>query len=316
MALEVPKLLTDRARGWGGAIGEQWLAGLPRVIDDLSQRWGLDVGPPIPSHISFVAPAVRGRDAPTVLKIPMKGVDFPHAQGNNRHFEPAALGHWAGLGSVALLDFDAASGAMLLEQCVPGTRLADVATLDEADRVAADLLTSLWRSPPRDPVLTTTADLALEWARRMPVFRRTSQESLDSSLFEDAAVILEEFAARTPSTTLLHGDFHHNNVLSASRESWLAIDPLPLVGDREYDAVMFLLFRKGSMSAPESELAGAIASFCALLDLDTEAVKKWMFARLVCDALASLALGATVSELEMRQEDIWSARLIRSLTGS
>ena len=34
---------------------------------------------------------------------------------------------------------------------------------------------------------------------------------------------------------VLHQDFHGGNVLRAAREPWLAIDPKPLVGEREFD---------------------------------------------------------------------------------
>jgi streptomycin 6-kinase len=33
---------------------------------------------------------------------------------------------------------------------------------------------------------------------------------------------------------LLHHDLHAGNVLSAAREPWLAIDPKPLLGEREF----------------------------------------------------------------------------------
>ena len=33
---------------------------------------------------------------------------------------------------------------------------------------------------------------------------------------------------------LLHQDLHAENVLAAAREPWLAIDPKPLVGEREF----------------------------------------------------------------------------------
>ena len=33
---------------------------------------------------------------------------------------------------------------------------------------------------------------------------------------------------------LLHQDLHTGNVLSAAREPWLAIDPKPLLGEREF----------------------------------------------------------------------------------
>jgi streptomycin 6-kinase len=45
-------------------------------------------------------------------------------------------------------------------------------------------------------------------------------------------------ACDTP--VLLHGDLNPTNVLSASREPWLAIDPKPMAGDPAYDGVRLL----------------------------------------------------------------------------
>ena len=39
--------------------------------------------------------------------------------------------------------------------------------------------------------------------------------------------------------TLVHGDFHHHNILRSAR-GWLAIDPKPMLGEPEYDVPSFL----------------------------------------------------------------------------
>ena len=43
---------------------------------------------------------------------------------------------------------------------------------------------------------------------------------------------------------VLHQDLHGGNVLRAQREPWLAIDPKPLVGEREFDTASFLRDRR------------------------------------------------------------------------
>lgn len=311
VALEIPILLADRARTWGGADGERWLARLAGLVDQLVQRWRLELADPLPSHVSLVAPARRDGEA-VVLKIPMQGVEFPYAQANNRRFEADALRRWKGEGSVKLLAFDEASGAMLLEACAPGTRLADECSLNEADEVACRLLRQLWRGVPSSS-MSTTADLAGEWARRAVVFYDEASGPFERELLDDALALLELFAVAAPGSTLLHGDFHHNNVLAAQRQPWLAIDPLPLAGDREYDLVMFLLFRKGSMENPEHDWDAAITSMADRLHVRSRRVKEWLYVRLVCDALAYLSHGGPAGVIEERQEDLWSARLVREL---
>jgi streptomycin 6-kinase len=41
------------------------------------------------------------------------------------------------------------------------------------------------------------------------------------------------------ATTLVHGDFHHHNLLS-SGTGYVAIDPKPMLGEPEYDVASFL----------------------------------------------------------------------------
>lgn len=310
-AIAVPPLLADRASGWGGEEGRRWLAALPTTIDRLVARWGLTLDAPLESHVSFVAPATRSDGGQVILKIPMLGVDFPYAQAKNRRYEPVALQAWNGRAAVGLLEVDDDTGGMLLERCDPGSRLADSVTLEEADTIAVDLLTRLWQVPP--PALPNTTDRAREWASRCAEFYGAAGQPFERALLSSAMAIAAELSTATGAPVLLHGDFHHNNVLAAQREPWLVIDPLPLVGEREYDAVMFLLFRKGSMDVPEEALNEAIESLCGRLDLDPGRVKRWLYLRLIADALAFLSQGGEVDQLESRQEDLWSARLVLDL---
>ena len=44
-----------------------------------------------------------------------------------------------------------------------------------------------------------------------------------------------DLIASQGETVLLHGDLHHDNILSAGRESWLVIDPKGVAGEREFE---------------------------------------------------------------------------------
>jgi streptomycin 6-kinase len=280
-------------------------------VDRLAQRWHLELIDPLPSHVSFLAPARRDGEA-VVLKIPMQGVEFPYAQANNRPFEADALREWDGDGSIRLLAFDDESGAMLLEACEPGGRLADERSVEEADDVACELLERLWRHAPK-AAFSTTADLAADWGRRAVAYYEQAGAPFERELFDEVLALLDGFTTMPPNSTVLHGDFHHNNVLAAQREPWLAIDPLPLVGEREYDLVMFQLFRMGSMTDPVHDWDNTITSMSERLHLRSHRVKEWIYVRLVCDALAFLSHGGAPDIIEQRQEDVWSARVVRSL---
>ena len=46
---------------------------------------------------------------------------------------------------------------------------------------------------------------------------------------------------------MLHQDFHGGNVLRAGRMPWLAIDPKPLLGEREFDVASLLRDRRDEL---------------------------------------------------------------------
>lgn len=48
---------------------------------------------------------------------------------------------------------------------------------------------------------------------------------------------------------LLCTDLHGDNILAAQRESWLAIDPKPYLGDPAYDTLQHMLNCEGRLAA-------------------------------------------------------------------
>jgi len=84
---------------------------------------------------------------------------------------------------------------------------------------------------------------------------------------------------------MLHQDLHGGNVLRAAREPWLAIDPKPLVGDRELDVASLLRDRRPQLAAepaPAARLRRRLDTLTAELGLDRERARRWG----VVDALA------------------------------
>ena len=50
-----------------------------------------------------------------------------------------------------------------------------------------------------------------------------------------AGGLMRELSASATERVVLHGDLHHDNILRATREPWLAIDPHGIVGDPGYE---------------------------------------------------------------------------------
>ena len=104
------------------------------------------------------------------------------------------------------------------------------------------------------------------------------------ALLEEAETLFAELSASMAESVLLHGDLHHDNILSATREPWLAIDPKGLVGEPAYEVGAWLrnpLPQLFSMPQPERVTARRIAQFAEELGLDRRRVRDWGMAHAV-----------------------------------
>lgn len=197
-----------------------WLTALPDLASQCAARWGLVLEEPIETPHSLVVPAGEA-----VLKLNAPS----HHEADH---EADALACWAGDGAVRLLARDDARRALLVERCRPGARLSE-SDADETAVVAA-LLPRLSRKPVDSP-FRRLADEADRWAEEAPRRYRAAGQPFERSLLE---YVLDVYrTVDRDARFLVNQDLHGENVLSAKREPWLVIDPKPLVGERELDAV-------------------------------------------------------------------------------
>jgi streptomycin 6-kinase len=85
---------------------------------------------------------------------------------------------------------------------------------------------------------------------------------------------LGEHASPPPTQgelVVCHQDLHRGNVLQAQREPWLAIEPKPVVAEREFDTAT--LIRDGP-----GDLRWRLNFLAAELDLDRERARRWALA--------------------------------------
>lgn len=217
--MRLPRVLVDE---W--AAEPTWLAELPRLVSECANEWGLVLEEPLETPHSLVVPA---GDAVLKLNAPS------HVEADH---EPDALERWAGDGAVRLLRRDDGRRAFLVERCRPGTPLCD-ARDDEID-VVCGLLPRLAIELDRQDPFRLLAGEADGWLEEVP-----RRHALAGRPFEDALVALATEVYRTvdrSAAVLVNQDLHGANVLAAEREPWLVVDPKPLVGEREANAVGLL----------------------------------------------------------------------------
>ncbi|MCU1452915.1 MAG: streptomycin 6-kinase N-terminal [Acidimicrobiales bacterium] len=204
--------------------GATWLRSLPSVLDELADRWSLELGEPyVDAHVSFACPATRADATEVVLK-----VQWPHPEAAE---EAAALRSWNGRGYVELLDHDPHRHALLLERCDPGVALS---TLDPERAIDAyvALLREQWVDPGPGAGFVTLAAQARRWVDQLSERWDDAGRPFERSLLDATRSLVDELADSQADSCLVNLDLHGGNVLSAQRRPWLAIDPKPVVGER------------------------------------------------------------------------------------
>ena len=204
--------------------GANWLNRLPLLLGELEERWGFEPqGVPFSSgNNAYVVPVSRGR-ARFVLKL-----QWPHDASVH---EAEALRTWNGDGAVHLVEHDAQRHALLLEECVPGTFLAD-ADLADPLGILAGLLPRLWK--PVGKPFRALSDEARQWALHLPQAWERAGRPCERMLIDAALEYLEALPQTQGEEVLGNQDLHGHNVLAATRQPWLVIDPKPLRGEREF----------------------------------------------------------------------------------
>jgi streptomycin 6-kinase len=251
--------------------GSIWLEHLPDIVGECAARWSLRLGEPFHNaRISYVAQVELHDGTPAVLKI-----NFPEPEGER---EPDALGHWDGEGALRLLGRYDERRALLVERCEPGTRLWETRDGDEVTRIVAGLLRRLWSPPGEDHPFRLLSDAAADWADELPVGWERLGRPYEESLLDEAVAFLREAGPAQGDQVVLHQDLHGGNVLQARREPWLAIDPKPLVGEREFDTASFLRDRRWELrNTPlaSTTVRRRLDLLAAELDLDRDRMRGW-----------------------------------------
>ena len=210
----------------------------------------MELGEPFAlARYSYVAPA--GEHA--ILK-----VTPPEDDESDEEAEALAL--WDGDGAVRLLRHDRVRRALLLERARPGEDISRLPE-DEARAAAVELGRALWR-PAAEP-FRWIGDHVPRWLE--------AEVTVLTPLARELYARLD-----VRRDTLVHGDFHHHNILRSER-GFLAIDPKPMLGEPEYDVPAFLwnpLPTSFDLERAERRLAAFAAA-----GLDEERMRAWTVIR-------------------------------------
>ena len=164
---------------------------------------------------------------------------------------------------------------MLLERCEPGTPLSDLEPTAALD-VMVGLLPRLWK--PAGRPFRPLADEAAWWAEYLPGSWERGGRPFERMLLEAALEAIANLSGSQGEQVLVHQD-HAGNVLRAEREPWLAIDPKPLAGEREFGIAA--LVRGDELGRGPKNVRHRLDRLTADLDLDRDRARGWALAQTI-----------------------------------
>lgn len=204
-----------------GDKGIEWLRTLPARVAELEHDWNFSVTKVMPNlTYSYVARVKTKLGGPAVLKLAPCGLRC--------NFEIA----WYEanqVGAPRVIQSDKGRGAILMEDLVPGYSVKKL--VQDGDDAAATRAIA-------------QAIKALKPSSKFPQgFKHVSQLSADldclqgkvnPKLIDQAKSLFKELTRDSSADILLHGDIHHDNVLSAGNR-WVVIDPHGYVGPAAFE---------------------------------------------------------------------------------
>ncbi|MCC6297727.1 MAG: phosphotransferase [Anaerolineales bacterium] len=306
--LQLPIDFISTVKNTFGADGERFIADLPALIEEASQRWGLTNVQPVENlSYNFVAYARRGEvfsphdtiynetkgrgdPAPTndvVLKI-----GIPRGELTS---EMAALKLFNGEGACRLIDCDEEKGFLLLERLQPGRMLAELDDDEEATRIAAEGMKRIWRrfdyGATNTPLRSARNKFIFlsDWFDGLKRLRKMFDGRtgpLDAKLVARVEGSTKDLFAENHNPVLMHGDFHHYNILSSER-GWLVIDPKGVIGPACYE-VGPLMMNPWEMSLGRTSLKVRMKKRVNILHehlgFERERILEWSLAHAILSA--------------------------------
>jgi streptomycin 6-kinase len=214
--------------------------------------------------------------------------------------EIAALRLFNSEGACRLLEFDEEKCWMVLERLTPGDMLVTVKDDEEATRIAAEVMKKIWHPMDSSGKPLQGRDVALQkfillsdWFDGLKGLRAAYNGGtgpLNEKLVERVEASVRDFLLENHHPVLMHGDFHHYNILSSDR-GWLIIDPKGVVGPAGYEVGPLLINPWGELinrSDLQNITERRIGILHEHLGFERERIHEWGLAHAVLSAWWSI----------------------------
>jgi streptomycin 6-kinase len=137
------------------------------------------------------------------------------------------------------------------------------------------------------PGACASAPTVRDWGKGFDWYLSSADTNVDRSLVVEARDLYTTLCDSQASPRLLHGDFHHYNVLWDAARGWVAIDPKGVIGEVEYEAGAALRnpFETPELLVDPARIMRRVDGFARRLRLDPNRLLAWGFAQAVLSAV-------------------------------
>jgi streptomycin 6-kinase len=281
VSVEVPETVRAFARSAGA---DDWLAGLPELIERLQRDWSITVGATYEDATeAYVAAATLSDGTPAVLKALIR-----RQHGRQAADEMTVLRLADGEGCARLLRHDEDSGAMLLERLGPSMFRIGL-PIEQRHEILCRVAMRLWRPAPGSGLRTGAQE-----ARQLTAYVEESWDRLGRPCSERAVEQALAGAERRAAAhdderaVLLHGDVHQWNTLRAGAD-WKLVDPDGLLAEPEAD--LGVLMREDPVELLTGDPGDRARWLAARTGTDPVAIVEWGNVLRLANGLLSLETG-------------------------
>ena len=261
----MPGHFIDRVRQVHGTKGTAWLERINHLIAYAENRWRFSSLPPFELSYNYVAPVIFDDASQAVLRLMIPGEECDH--------QIKTLTIYHGSPMCELMGSDAKKGILVLEKLIPGLTLRTVTQEDTSVKIAAELIRemSAKRIDSKHPFPTTS-----KWQERLYEAAKVDFPEgvkIQERIIRRAKRLSYKLCSKSKNTYLLHGDFHHDNILLAGQR-WKLIDPKGVIGEMACEVVPFLM-NNITINDAEAKIKRRAIQFAELLDLDLNRIYGW-----------------------------------------
>lgn len=251
-------------------FGKEFYEKVLRDIEVYADKWNLSSYQFIPSYSAkIVFSCDSAKFGKAVLKI-----GNPSSRETITEFN--TLRHYNGRRFSRVFDADIENGVILEESIQPGKPLRNESSLDRRLSVFCSLYKGLHIAPANEEVYPTYT----EWVGRITEYMSKRQDCKELYLLmKKAKDICSSVSASYSQKMLLHGDFHHDNILLGTEGRYVIIDPKGVIGDPVFDVPRFILNEFGDEITADLDKK-IIDITCTLeknLHIPNDIIKKCLF---------------------------------------